>query len=122
MDEEILKTAKSICACAEEDEALLKRLCAASAQALKKELRAGVSPESCEGAFICASAWLAAAALTEARLAGGEELSALRAGDVSVTVKSAGGSERGAALRRSARQLMAPYTEGGGFFFCTVRG
>ena len=64
MDEEILETAKSICACGAEDEALLKRLCAASAQALERELREGVAPEDCEGAFICASAWLAAAALT----------------------------------------------------------
>ena len=61
MDEEILETAKSICACGAEDEALLKRLCAASAQALERELREGVAPEDCEGAFICASAWLAAA-------------------------------------------------------------
>ena len=70
MDEEILETAKSICACGAEDEALLKRLCAASAQALERELREGVAPEDCEGAFICASAWLAAAALTDARLGG----------------------------------------------------
>ena len=105
MDEEILETAKSICACGAEDEALLKRLCAASAQALERELREGVAPEDCEGAFICASAWLAAAALTDARLGGAEA-----------------NSERAAALRRSARQLMAPYTEGGGFFFCAVKG
>ena len=45
MDEEILETAKSICACGAEDEALLKRLCAASAQALERELREGVAPE-----------------------------------------------------------------------------
>ena len=57
MDEEILETAKSICACGAEDEALLKRLCAASAQALERELREGVAPEDCEGAFICASAY-----------------------------------------------------------------
>ena len=81
MDEEILETAKSICACGAEDEALLKRLCAASAQALERELREGVAPEDCEGAFICASAWLAAAALTDARLGGAEELTSLRAGD-----------------------------------------
>ena len=43
MDEEILETAKSICACGAEDEALLKRLCAASAQALERELREGVA-------------------------------------------------------------------------------
>lgn len=53
MDEEILETAKSICACGAEDEALLKRLCAASAQALERELREGVAPKDCEGAFIC---------------------------------------------------------------------
>ena len=109
MDEEILETAKSICACGAEDEALLKRLCAASAQ-------------DCEGAFICASAWLAAAALTDARLGGAEELSSLRAGDVTIEVRGGANSERAAALRRSARQLMAPYTEGGGFFFCAVKG
>lgn len=119
MDEEILETAKSICACGAEDEALLKRLCAASAQALERE---GVAPEDCEGAFICASAWLAAAALTDARLGGAEELSSLRAGDVTIEVRGGANSERAAALRRSARQLMAPYTEGGGFFFCAVKG
>ena len=117
MDEEILETAKSICACGAEDEALLKRLCAASAQ-----VREGVAPEDCEGAFICASAWLAAAALTDARLGGAEELSSLRAGDVTIEVRGGANSERAAALRRSARQLMAPYTEGGGFFFCAVKG
>lgn len=122
MDEEILETAKSICACGAEDEALLKRLCAASAQALERELREGVAPEDCEGAFICASARLAAAALTDARLGGAEELSSLRAGDVTIEVRGGANSERAAALRRSARQLMVPYTEGGGFFFCAVKG
>ncbi len=122
MDEEIFKTAKSVCACDAEDEALLRRLCEASARALESELRAGVSAEMCEGAFVCAAGWLAAAALTEARLGGAEELSSLRAGDVTVNVKGGAGSERAAALRRSARQLMAPYTEGGGFCFCAVRG
>ena len=80
------------------------------------------NPEDCEGAFICASAWLAAAALTDARLGGAEELSSLRAGDVTIEVRGGANSERAAALRRSARQLMAPYTEGGGFFFCAVKG
>ena len=122
MDEEILETAKSICACGAEDEALLKRLCAASAQALERELREGVAPEDCEGAFICASAWLAAAALTAARLGGAEELSSLRACDVTIEGWGVANSDRAAALRRSARQLMVPYTEGGGFFFCAVKG
>lgn len=121
MDEEIFETARSICSYEQEDEALLKRLCAASAQALESELRAGIVPEDCEGAFVCAAGWLAAAALTEARLGGAEELSSLRAGDVTIRTEG-GGCERAAALRRSARQLMEPYTEGGGFFFCAVKG
>lgn len=53
-----------------------------------RELREGVAPEDCEGAFICASAWLAAAALTDARLGGAEELSSLRAGDVTIEVRA----------------------------------
>lgn len=122
MDEEIFETAKSVCAYDAQDEALLKRLCAASAEALESELRAGMTPEECGGAFVCAAGWLAAAALTEARLGGAEELSSLRAGDVTVNVKGGAGSERAAALRRSARQLMEPYTERGGFCFCAVRG
>ena len=65
---------------------------------------------------------MAAAALTDARLGGAEELSSLRAGDVTIEVRGGANSERAAALRRSARQLMAPYTEGGGFFFCAVKG
>ena len=51
-----------------------------------------------------------------------EELSSLRAGDVTIEVRGGANRERAAALRRSARQLMAPYTEGGGFFFCAVKG
>ena len=121
MDEEILETAKSICACGAEDEALLKRLCAASAQALERELREGVAPEDCEGAFICASAWLAAAALTDAKARRGGRSCPPR-GRRDDRGQGRRNSERAAALRRSARQLMAPYTEGGGFFFCAVKG
>ena len=112
MDEEILETAKSICACGAEDEALLKRLCAASAQALERELREGVAPEDCEGAFICASAWLAAAALTDARLGGAEELSSLRAGDVTIEVRGGANSERAAGRGGSA--LLALSRQRGG--------
>ena len=75
------------------------------AKALERELREGVAPEDCEGAFICASAWLAAAALTDARLGGAEELSSLRAGDVTIEVRGGANSERAAALRRSALPL-----------------
>lgn len=121
MLEEIVKTAKLIVGDAGEAEALLETLCAASERQLRARLRAGVNAEDCREAFICAGAWLAVAALCEARVGDGGELSSLRAGEVSVEV-NAGSGERAASLRRSAAALMAPYTEGGGFFFCTVKG
>lgn len=121
MIEEIVRMAKRISACAEEDEALLESLCAASEKQLRASLRAGISVEDCREAFVCACAWLAAAALCEAGPGGAEALESLRAGDVTVEVRDAGGGERAASLRRSARALMAPYTEGG-FFFCAVKG
>lgn len=120
MLEEIVKTAKLICECEEREVSLLESLCAASERKLRASLRAGISPEDCREAFICAGAWLAVAALCEARHGDGGELSSLRAGDVSVEV-SAGSGVRAASLRRSARTLMAPYTEGG-VYFCAVKG
>lgn len=122
MLEEIVKTAKLICSCDGGDEALLETLCAAAERQLRASLRAGVSPEDCREAFICAGAWLAAAALYEAHPGGAEELASLRAGDVTLTRVGGGSGEHAASLRKSARVLMAPYTEGGGFFFCTVKG
>ena len=122
MEEEILNTARSICACTEQEETLLARLCTAAAKRLRGELREDVSERDCAEAFACAAAWLAAAALTEARLCGGEELSSLRAGDVTIQMKDGARSGRADALRRSARQMMEPYTKGGGFYFCGVKG
>ena len=77
----------------------------------------GVAREDCESAFICAAAFLSAAAIENAR-AGGEEVSSLRAGDLTVTKRSAGeGSRRLNALREQAWALMRPYTTDGGFCF-----
>ena len=60
---------------------------------------------------------LAAAALESAR-AGGEELSSLRAGDLTVTKRSSDeGSKRLSLLREQAWALMRPYTTDGGFCF-----
>ena len=61
--------------------------------------------------------WLAAAALESAR-AGGEEVSSLRAGDLTVTKRSSDeGSKRLSLLREQAWALMRPYTTDGGFCF-----
>lgn len=121
MLEEIVKTAKLICACEPAEEAVLERLCAVSERQLRGQLRAGISPEACGEAFICAGAWLAVASLIELRGSGGEELSSLRAGEVTVSLRDEDGGARAASLRRSARVMMEPYTEGG-FYFCAVKG
>ena len=59
MEEEILNTARSICACTEQEETLLARLCTAAAKRLRGELREDVSERDCAEAFACAAAWLA---------------------------------------------------------------
>lgn len=106
----------------ESERETLALLCAAQEEALEKQLRDGVSKEMCESAFICAAAFLAAAALEGAR-AGGEELSSLRAGDLTVTKRSAGESGRRLeALCEQARMLMQPYTKDGSFCFFGVQG
>ena len=63
-----------------------------------------------------------AAALESAR-AGGEELSSLRAGDLTVTKRASGESGRRLeALCAQARMLMRPYTKDGSFCFFGVQG
>ena len=63
-----------------------------------------------------------AAALEGAR-AGGEELSSLRAGDLTVTKRASGESGRRLeALCEQARMLMQPYTKDGSFCFFGVQG
>ncbi len=122
MKEDIFDTAQTICAPAAEEENILRLLCETSEKELEAKLKAGVSKESCASAFTCAAAWLAAATLESIRCAAGEDISSLRAGDLSVTTASV--SERTARaqlLRRQAKRLMEPYTADD-FFFCGVRG
>ncbi len=106
----------------ESEQELLTMLCAAQEEMLEKRLREGISMEDCASAFICAAAFLSAAALESAR-AGGEELSSLRAGDLTVTKRSSSESgKRLDALREQAWALMQPYTEDGSFCFFGVQG
>ena len=96
----------------------LDKLCTAACGEIEGKLREGISKEDCEGAFICAAAWLAAAALASAR-SSGEDVSSLRAGDLSVTKRSVAEYER---LRKQAWELMAPYVKDSGFCFRGVCG
>ena len=100
----------------------LDKLCTAACGEIEGKLREGISKEDCEGAFICAAAWLAAAALSSAR-EGGEDISSLHAGDLSVTRRSgAECTQQYERLRAQAWELMAPYVKDSGFCFRGVRG
>ena len=114
MSGRILAVACAMTKADENERETLALLCTAEEKALEGRLREGVCKEECEDAFICAAAFLAAAALESAR-AGGEELSSLRAGDLTVT-------KRLAALREQAQMLMRPYTKDGAFCFFGVQG
>lgn len=110
MSGQILAIARTMTKADESEQETLAMLCTAQEEALEKRLRDGVSKEACASAFICAAAFLTAAALEGAR-AGGEELSSLRAGDLTVTKRASGESGRRLeALCEQARMLMQPYT------------
>ena len=118
--ERMRAVARAITHAGEDEQELLAMLCAAQEAALDRALREGVRQEDCEETFICAGGMLAAAAMENAR-AGGEALASLRAGDVTLTGRSAGeGSEHARLLTRQAWALMRPYTKEGDFYFCRV--
>ena len=122
MLEEITAIASELSHAAEAEKSVLDKLCAAACEELAGKLREGISKEDCEGAFTCAAAWLAAAALISAR-EGGEAISSLHAGDLSVTRRSgAECREQYKRLRTQAWELMAPYVKDSGFCFRGVRG
>ena len=122
MFEEITSIASELSHATAAEAVVLPKLCAAACQELAGKLREGISKEDCEGAFTCAAAWLAAAALISAR-EGGEEISSLHAGDLSVTKRSGKEcSEQYMRLRTQAWELMAPYVKDSGFCFRGVRG
>ena len=114
---QMLALAQTLTGASESEQALLKMICSAQELILERALRGGVTKEACGEAFVCAGAFLAAAAMESAR-ACGEEISSLRAGEMSVTLRPE--SESGARaerLRKQAWALMRPYTTDGGFCF-----
>lgn len=122
MEEEILTLAKAVAAATQEEETLLASLCAAAAAEANARLGEGMTAEDCGAAFVCAAAWLAAAALENAR-AGGGDFSSLRAGEITLKTASAGErAARSALLRREAWAMLAPYIGSERFCFREVRG
>jgi hypothetical protein len=98
----------------------LTSLCETAAERWKQELRAGVEPEDCGGAFRLACAWTALAGMLGAWEAGDPAPRSFTAGDLSVQL-GGDGQTSGADLQRQARALMAPYTQDT-FAFLEVRG
>ena len=122
MSEQICAIACALTKADEGEKEMLAMLCATQEEMLEQRLREGVSKEACASAFVCAAAFLSAAALQSAK-AGGEEVSSLRAGDLTVTKRSPGESgKRLDALREQAWALMRPYTKDGAFCFFGVQG
>ena len=122
MSEQIFSIACALSKADESEKSMLRMICTAQEESLVRALKEGVAKEDCESAFICAASWLAAAALESAR-AGGEELSSLRAGDLTVTKRASGESGRRLeALCAQARMLIRPYTKDGSFCFFGVQG
>ena len=99
---------------------LLRSLCRAAGAELEKRLRPGVSVSDCEDAFVAAAALIAVAGYKSAGI-GADDVTAFRAGDVSVTKRGgADGLAAGARLRDEAERLMMPYVCDGAFDFKSV--
>ncbi len=120
MTDEIIALARTLAGATEAEEELLGLLAGAAEQRLTAMLRADVTAETCGGAFLCAAALLTAADLLGTRQGAAEGVERFTAGDISVTRSSSGAGAE--ALRRQAREIMAPYCAGGGFAFLGVRG
>ena len=102
---------------AEQDEDVLRTLCANACQLLDRQLRDGLTPEDCKGAYPLAAAWLAMDWLRGTQ--GLEGITSLSAGDISVRRD---GAADGGKLSERAMELMAPFFRDDGFVFRGVRG
>ena len=100
-----------------EGDETLRALCVAAVEELTGQLREGIAPEDCGGAFSLAAAWMALAGLG---LGGGDEIERFTAGEVSIQRGDA--RERRQALRLQAHQVMRPYLRDESFSFRGVKG
>lgn len=90
---------------AEENQALLEAVCAASANELKQQLRDNIGPEDCLTDFVMAAAMLALANMSD--VGSMAQLEQIKAGDVTLRRKeSCTGAQ---SLRDQAYALMRPY-------------
>jgi len=98
-----------------EQEGLLRPLIEGVSAALEQELKTGLTPQDCAGAFAAAAAMLTMDALDSAEGA----VDSFTAGEVSIrTAAPSSGGSRSAAARR----LLAPWLKERGFAFRGVSG
>ena len=106
MRERILELALAAAGGGEAERTLLEPLCAAAEDYWRGRLREDTAAENCGEAFLCASAFTAAAGLA----AGGGGVASFSAGDISVKLQDGGDrAEYAESLLRAAERLMEPY-------------
>ena len=121
MSAEIFTIASAISSCTEAEKEILGKLCAAAEDEIVRQLRPGVTAQDCAGSYVCSAAWMAAGALELTR--GGEDIAALRAGDLTIRKQTAGERQtRSRQLCQQAWQMLAPYVKDGAFYFRGVNG
>ena len=100
----------------DEEQAALRTVCQAVQAGLSARLRPGITPETCEQAFVCAAAWMAVCCFGAGM--SGDGVTAFSAGDISVSLGAKNAAAE--ALRTQAELLMAPYVRDS-FCFLGVR-
>ena len=90
---------------ADENQAVLEAVCAASANELKQQLRDNIGPEDCLTDFVTAAAMLALASMSE--VGSMAQLEQVSAGDL--TLRRSDNNTAGGSLRQQAYSLMRPY-------------
>ena len=121
MEEQILALARAMTGGEDAEEPLLAALCAGAAKRWRLRLRPGVTAEDSRDGNCCAAAYTAAADLAASR--SGDGVESFTAGQVSVRAQTTGETTgAGRALRQTAEELMAPYTEAADFAFRGARG
>jgi hypothetical protein len=103
------------------DTEALTRLCPAAASELESRLREGVSPDDIEELFVTAAGVLALSMYIG--IGGANDVSGVRAGNVTVSRRGAQSAAVSAAtLRREAEAMLSAYLADRGFEFMGVRG
>ena len=104
------------------ESSVLGQLCGAAMDYWTAQLRDGVEPENCRGAFVAACAWTALAGMTGAGESASPSPVSFTAGDLTVHNRSSSASANVRNLRAQAEAIMAPFVRDGDFAFLEVAG